>query len=175
MKFDITDTITILEKTPDVIELLVRDMPREWIYANEGENTWSPFDVVGHLVHGEKTDWVPRMKIILDQNSDKKFSVFDRFAQLKENEGKSIRDVLNEFKILRKQNLAWLQSVNLNEDILNSSGIHPAFGAVTLRQLLATWAAHDLSHIVQISRVMAKQYREEIGPWTAYLSIFKSN
>lgn len=158
-----------------MLEELMNGLPEEWIYSNEGENTWSPFDVVGHLIHGEKTDWIPRMRIILNDGNEKKFEVFDRFAQLKDSQGKTLSELLTEFRYLRMQNLEILKSINFNDSLLNRTGIHPAFGEVTLRQLLATWVTHDLSHLSQITRVMAKQHREEIGPWTAYFNIFKLN
>jgi len=175
MQFSIHKSILILERTPTVLEELMNGLPDEWIYSNEGENTWSPYDVVGHLIHGEKTDWLPRLRIILNEQGEKKFEVFDRFAQFNESKGKSLTELLAEFRRLRKENLEVLKSIQFNDGLFNKKGIHPAFGEVTLRQLLATWVTHDLSHLSQITRVMAKQYREEIGPWTAYFNIFKSN
>ncbi|PWT73256.1 MAG: hypothetical protein C5B59_13925 [Bacteroidetes bacterium] len=175
MQFSIHKSILILERTPSILENLTDGLPDEWIYSNEGENTWSPFDVIGHLIHGEKTDWIPRMRIILNDQGDKKFEVFDRFAQFKASEGKSMQDLLSEFRQLRMQNLEVLKTLGLNDSILNRTGIHPALGRVTLRQLIATWVTHDLSHLSQITRVMAKQYKQEIGPWTEYFNIFKTS
>ena len=139
--------------------------------ANEGENTWSPYDVVGHLIHGENTDWLPRTKIILQQGADTAFVPYDRFAQFENSKGKSLQELLSEFKILRKANIDELKYLNIGSEELKLTGIHPEFGGVTLKQLLSAWVVHDLGHIVQISRVMAKQYKEETGPWTKYLKV----
>jgi hypothetical protein len=173
MPFDLTKSIEILERTPHVLEALLAGLSEEWIKNNEGPETWSPFDVVGHLIHGEKTDWVPRMEIILSDRADKSFEPFDRFAQFKASQGKSLSQLLSEFKILRKQNLERLRSRNINPADLERKGKHPAFGDVTLEQLLATWVVHDLNHISQICRVIANQHKTEVGPWTEYLGILK--
>ena len=173
MRFSIQHSLQILERTPAVLESLLSDLPEEWTHINEGADTWSAFDIVGHLIHGEKTDWMVRVRIILSEG-DKNFKPFDRFAQLKDSEGKTLANLLEDFKALRKTNLAELKGLNLGEDELNLQGMHPHFGQVTLRQLLATWVVHDLNHIWQISRVMSKQYNEEVGPWTEYLGILKS-
>ena len=148
-------------------------LSEEWIQNNEGAETWSPYNIVGHLIHGEKTDWTPRAVIILSPNADKSFEPFDRFAQFRESEGKTLKQLLDEFKILRKQNIQHLRSMEITEADLEKVGKHPAFGAVTLKQLIATWMVHDLNHISQICRVMAKQYKDEVGPWSAYLGILK--
>ncbi len=148
-------------------------LSEEWIQNNEGAETWSPYNIVGHLIHGEKTDWIPRAVIILSPNADKSFEPFDRFAQFRESEGKTLKQLLDEFKILRKQNIQHLRSMEITEADLEKVGKHPAFGAVTLKQLIATWMVHDLNHISQICRVMAKQYKDEVGPWSAYLGILK--
>jgi hypothetical protein len=140
---------------------------------NEGGDSWSPFDVIGHLVYAEKTNWIPRMNIILNSNENKTFPVFNRLAQFQESKGKTLNQLLNEFMILRNENLAILKSRNINAKMLTENGMHPEFGEVTLQQLLATWIVHDLSHLSQITRVMAKQYKEEVGPWIAYLSILR--
>lgn len=173
MKFDLSKSTLILERTPTVLNSLLSDLPDHWILPNEGEETWSPYDVIGHLVHGEKTDWISRAKIILSEGTDKSFKPFDRFAQFEESKGKSINQLLDDFNVLRKNNLTELKSLNITEQQLQLEGRHPEFGVVTLRQLLSTWVAHDLGHIAQISRVMAKQYVDEVGPWKAYLGILK--
>ncbi len=174
MVFNMDESFEILERTPQVLEKLLAGLNDNWISNNEGENTWSPYDVIGHLIHGEKTDWIPRMMIILDEKENKRFEPFDRVAQFEESRGKSLKQLLHEFKALRIGNLKILKSHNFSEGILKKKGIHPEFGEVTLQQLLATWVVHDLAHLCQISRVMAKQYGEEIGPWIKYFSIFKN-
>ncbi|MCF6131487.1 DinB family protein [Flavobacterium wongokense] len=171
MNFNLSKSIEILERTPTVLETLLNGLSNEWIQNNEGEETWSPFDVLGHLIHGEKTDWIARTEIILSDKADKTFPPFDRFAQFEESKGKTISDLLNEFTDLRNTNLIALKSKNITSEDLTKTGIHPTFGAVTLENLLACWVAHDLGHIAQISRVMAKQYKEEVGPWREFLPI----
>ena len=171
MKFDLNHSISLLVKTPGILSRLLTGLPEEWVTANEGEDTWSPYDVVGHLVHGERTDWIPRIMIILNDSDQKTFTPFDRFAQFEESKGKSLEELLEEFAYLRDQNLHRLRDFQLDESDLAREGIHPSLGKVTLQQVIATWVAHDLGHIVQISRVMAKQYKDEIGPWTEYLSV----
>lgn len=173
MKFDLNKSLEILEKTPLVLEAMLQKLSDEWIFKNEGEQTWSPYDVIGHLIHGEKTDWVPRMEIILSQQAGSEFEPFDRFAQLKNSEGKTLQYLLEEFKSLRKQNLEILRSKHVTDKHLQLKGMHPALGEVTLAQLLATWVVHDLNHIAQVARVMAKQYKSEVGPWFEYLGILK--
>lgn len=173
MQFDLNKSIEILQRTPYVLEMLLDNLPEEWIHSNEGETTWSPYDIIGHLIHGEKTDWISRMKIILSDNENKTFTPFDRFAQFRESEGKTLKQLLNEFKILRDQNIKWLKEKDLSEDDLIKKGMHPELGEATLAQLLATWTVHDLNHIAQIARVMAKQYKTEVGPWIEYLGILK--
>jgi len=172
MLFNIDESLDILQRTPRVLDTLLQNLNGHWVFKNEGQNTWSPFDVVGHLIHGEKTDWIPRIRIILDEGTDKKFTPYDRFAQFKDSQGKSLSDLLNEFKSLRRKNLTKLKGIHFTEAMLEKKGIHPAFGEVTLRQSLATWTTHDLAHLSQITRVMAKQYKEEIGPWVKYFSMF---
>jgi hypothetical protein len=172
MLFHVQSSLQILERTPVVLETLLQNLDENWVTQNEGENTWSPYAVLGHLIHGEKTDWVPRMMIILGKGENKTFTPYDRFAQFEESKGKTIGDLLDEFKRERNHNLSTLHSIHFTEDLLNKKGIHPAFGEVTLRQLLATWTTHDLAHLCQITRVMAKQYKEEIGPWVKYFSVF---
>ncbi|HSY77448.1 MAG TPA: DinB family protein [Bacteroidia bacterium] len=170
MEFEINKSLEVLERTPAVIEDMLKDLSPDWLMNNEGPDTWSPYDVVGHLIHGEKTDWVPRMEIIL-ADGDKKFTPFDRFAQFKNSKGKSLQQLLNEFRELRKIGVELLKAKKLTEADLNKTGLHPEFGLVTLRQLLSTWVVHDLNHIAQMTRVMAKQYKQETGPWQAYLPI----
>ena len=175
MSFSISKSIEILERTPLVLESLLNGISEDWIYHNEGENTWSPYDVVGHLIHGEKTDWIPRAKIILTNSPNKIFTPFDRFAQLNDTRKLSITELIQEFKVLRTQNIEELKSLDIdNETTLSEIGIHPEFGEVTLKELLATWTVHDLSHIAQISRVMAKQYKDEVGPWIKYIRMLNN-
>jgi hypothetical protein len=171
MQFKIGEAIAVLERTPGALRAMLSGLPSAWTDATEGGETWSPFVVVGHLIHGERTDWVPRAEIILAQGEHRTFAPYDRMAQFRESAGKSLDDLLSEFAELRAENLDRVRGWDLTEQELALEGIHPAFGAVTLRQLLATWVAHDLGHIVQVARVMARQYKEEVGPWTAYLSV----
>lgn len=174
MHYDVDHGTAILTRTPSVLREMLAGLPPEWTDATEGPDTWSPYTVVGHLIHGERTDWIPRAQIILRQGDNRRFTPYDRFAQFRESEGKSLHDLLDEFARLRAGNLATLQGWRLDDAKLALEGEHPALGAVTLRQLLATWVAHDLGHIVQISRVMAKQYRDAIGPWREYLSVMEA-
>ncbi len=171
MKYALEKALPILERTPAVLKLMLDGLSGEWITSNEGPDTWSPYDVAGHLLHGEHTDWMVRIKICLSDTGDKKFAPFDRFAQFHESEGKTLGQILDEFAAARKQNLDELKAMGLTPADLDKTAVHPSFGTVTLRQLLATWVAHDLSHIAQVARVMAKQYKEEVGPWVEYLSI----
>ncbi len=171
--FDLADSIAVLERTPAVLTMFLDGLPDRWTRVNEGGETWSPFDVVGHLVHGERTDWIPRARIILARTGDRRFAPFDRFAQFRESEGRELTELLEEFSILRAESVATLRGWQLSEAQLALTGVHPEFGEVTLRQLLATWTAHDLGHLVQVARTMARQYREETGPWRAYLSVLR--
>ncbi|HMR44213.1 MAG TPA: DinB family protein [Saprospiraceae bacterium] len=171
MEFKLDKALEILENTPSVLQALLANLSEDWYRANEGGESWSAYDIAGHLVHGEKTDWITRTKIILSDAPDKKFEPFDRFAQFRDSQGKTLEELILTFKMLRRDNLDFLKSLHLSEEDLQKTGIHPAFGTVTLEQLLATWVAHDLSHIAQIVRVMAKQYKEATGPWTAYLPL----
>lgn len=173
MNFRLNQSIEILEKTPFVIESYLSTLSEDWIKNNEGDNTWSPYNILGHLIFGEKTDWMIRIKTILGNSSNKLFEPFNRFAQLKDDQSKSIESMIHEFKHLRKKNIDELISLNITEKDLSCVGVHPEFGEVSLRQLLATWTVHDLGHIGQMVRVMAKQYSEEVGPWGEYLSILK--
>lgn len=170
MKFDLNKSVEILSCTPSVLESLLHNLSDTWLFSNEGPDSWSPFDIVGHLVHGEQTDWMERTNIILF-SEDKHFRKFDRFAQFEESKGKTITQLLAEFRKLREKNIEYLKSLALTEEKLALIGIHPAFGEVTLKQLLATWVVHDLNHIAQISRVLAKQYSDETGPWIEYLPL----
>ncbi|MBE2218954.1 MAG: DinB family protein [Ignavibacteria bacterium] len=170
MKFDLSKSLEILSNTPSVLESLLHGLSNEWLYSNEGPDTWSPFDIVGHLVHAELTDWMERMDIILNKE-DKHFKPFDRFAQFTESKDKSISELLAEFRTLREKNIKNLKDLNITEEKFDELGIHPVFGEVTLRELLSTWVVHDLNHIAQITRVMAKQYKDETGPWVEFLPI----
>jgi hypothetical protein len=171
MEFDIEHGMEVLERTPRVLRAMLAALDPAWTDATEGPETWSPYVIVGHLIHGERSDWIPRARIILAQGANRRFTPFDRFAQFHESEGKALVDLLDEFARLRAESLTTLGGWELTDAQLSLQGEHPAFGAVTLRQLLATWVAHDLGHIAQIARVMAKQYREAVGPWREYLPI----
>lgn len=161
----------VLRRTPGTLNALLADLPDEWVLANEGPDTFSPYDVIGHLIEGEENDWIPRARIILEQGEARPFDKFDRFAMYEKSRGKSLRELLARFEELRGENLRQLDEMNLTPELLQKQGTHPALGVVTLSQLLSAWVVHDLGHIRQIVRVMAKQYRDDIGPWTAYLSI----
>ena len=173
IQFQLDQAINILKRTPKVLSCLLDDLPEEWIHNNEGDDSWSPFDILGHFIHGEKTDWIPRAQLILSDKEDKAFAPFDRFAQFETSKGKSLIELLNEFSVLRARNIELLEAMQLTAVDLVREGIHPEFGKVTLEQLLATWVTHDLGHIAQITRVMAKQYKDEVGPWRAYIPILR--
>jgi hypothetical protein len=173
VEHNLDHTVSLLARTPAVLDALLRDLPETWTFRNEGENTWSAFDVVGHLIHGERTDWMPRAKMILQFGETRAFEPFDRWGQARESEGKSLGQLLDEFARLRREGLAELRALNLRPEDLARRGRHPALGVVTLSELLATWAAHDLTHLHQISRVMAYQYREAVGPWSKYLGVMQ--
>ena len=173
MNFSLSKSIEILERTPDVLITMLQNISPDWTSNNEGGETWSAYDIIGHLIHGEKTDWIPRMEIILSDKQDKKFELFDRFAQFEESKGKSLTQLLDEFKSLRQKNIEFLRSKKLTDKDLDVIGIHPAFGEITLSQLLSTWTVHDLNHIAQISRVMAKHFKPDVGPWVEYLRILQ--
>lgn len=170
--FKFQDSIILLERTPSVLASLLKDLPEEWTIATEGPETWSPYDVVGHLVHGEKTDWIPRIMMVMN-DSGQTFEPYDRFAQFEMSKGKTLSELLSEFESLRRQNLIKLKALEIGESDLDRRGIHPSLGPVTLRNLLAAWVVHDQGHISQISRVIAKQYKDEVGPWIRYLTILK--
>lgn len=173
MNFDLNKSIAILKSTPPALEALLNGLDKEWLHGREGENTWSPYIVVGHLIHSEKTNWIPRLEIILSSREDKTFDAFDRFAQLKDYNTQTIEELTAEFKSIRNKSMETLQAKNLSGEDFSKTGVHPQLGTVTLQQLLATWTVHDMTHIAQIVRVMAKQYSFEVGPWYQNLSILK--
>lgn len=171
MTFDLNAATAVLERTPTTFRALLAGLPEAWTAPNEGPDTFSAFDNLGHMIHGERADWIPRAQIILAQGANRTFEPFDRFAQVRESAGKTVAQLLDEFAALRAQNLATLREWKLTEAHLALQGEHPALGPVSLRQLLSTWVAHDLGHLAQTARVMAKQYRDAVGPWRAYLPI----
>jgi hypothetical protein len=173
MQFDLDSALQILRRTPKTLDALLRDLPDNWARATEGPDTWSAYDVVGHLIHGDETDWIPRARIILDFGASKPFEPFDRFAQFEASRGKSLDQLLGEFAIVRARSLAELADLKLTPELLNKEGRHPDLGAVTLGQLLSTWVAHDLDHLAQVSRVLARAYTDAVGPWRAYLKVLK--
>ncbi len=173
MAIDLKDTMALLARTPRMLDALLRDLPDAWTMSNEGDKTWTPYDVVGHLCHGERADWIPRLKRILESGEAKPFDKYDRFAQERESKGKSLGQLLDEFEELRAANLRTVSSMKLKPEDLQRRGMHPSLGPVTLANLLATWAAHDLTHLHQISRIMAHQCRETVGPWTVYMGVLK--
>lgn len=166
------EAFEILERTPNVLEQLLSGLSNSWIDNNEGKDSWSPYDIVGHLVYGEQIAWIDRAKALMNE-SPEPFAPFDREAQLKKTEREEISKLLKEFKELRYKNLETLKGMKISEDDLNKKGIHPAFGEVKLKQFLSAWVVHDLGHIRQITRVLAKQYKDEVGPWAEYLRILK--
>jgi hypothetical protein len=173
MEHSIAHTLALLTRTPAVLNALLRDLPETWTMRNEGDNTWSAFDVVGHLIHTERVDWMPRARIILQFGETQAFEPLDRWAQERDSQGKSLGELLDEFARLRSENLDRLRALNLRPQDLELRGLHPALGVVTLSQLLAAWSAHDLTHLHQISRVMAHQYRDAVGPWIKYLGVLQ--
>ena len=173
MEFNLQHTISLLSRTPGALNAFLRDLPDAWTRGNEGENTWSAFDVIAHLIYGERADWVPRTKIILQFGETRSFDPFDRAGHVTASQGKSFAQLLDEFARARAESLDQLRVLNLQPVDLARRGRHPAFGPVTLSQHLATWTAHDLTHLHQISRIMAHQYREAVGPWRAYLGVLQ--
>ncbi|MFN8250336.1 MAG: DinB family protein [Ferruginibacter sp.] len=171
MNYSIEKSVEILEKTPSVLQCLLAGLSDEWVMNNEGPETFSPFDVVGHLIHGEKTDWTARIRVILEHGNSKPFERWDRFAQYEISKGKTLQQLLEEFDQVRKENIIWFRSLGLTDADLERKGMHPVLGEVTLKNLLATWVVHDLTHIAQITRVMAKQYKDEMGPWPEFFRI----
>lgn len=175
-EFSLADAVAVLSRTPATLDVWLRGLPDVWAHTNEGRSndgadTWSAFDIVGHLIAGERNDWMPRARIILERGETRPFDPFDRFAQERESRGKSLDQLLDEFARLRRENLAALQAMNLQPEDLARRGMHPSLGPVTLGELLATWTVHDLTHLHQLSRVMAHQYRDTVGPWSAYLGV----
>jgi len=179
----VAEAVAVLARTPATLDVLLRGLPEIWVRRNEGctsqgKDTWSAFDIVGHLIAGERTDWMPRVRMILESGEARTFEPFDRFAQfqesqVKESHDKALEQLLEDFARLRRENLAALQALNLQPEDLNRRGRHPALGVVTLRELLATWTVHDLTHVHQLSRVMAHQYRDAVGPWSDYLGVLQ--
>jgi hypothetical protein len=172
-EFNPAETTAVLTRTPTTMNALLRGLPDIWIRTNEGTDTWSAFDILGHLIHAERVDWMPRIRIILQNGEARPFDPLDRLAQLKESQGKSLDQLLDDFTTLRSESLTALQALNLQPEDLTRRGRHPALGAVTLSQLLSTWAVHDLTHLHQLSRVMAHQYRDAVGPWNSYLGVLQ--
>jgi len=169
----LAECFSILDRTAGTLDALLRDLPPAWVDATEGPGTWSPYQVMGHLIHAEEADWMPRAEIILEYGPSRPFDPFDREVQLRQIERKPLAELLDEFGALRSNSLRRLRELDLQSAQLELQGMHPALGLVTLRQLLATWTAHDLGHILQITRVMAKRYRGEVGPWAEYLSVMR--
>jgi hypothetical protein len=173
MIHNLQDTISLLARTPIALNAFLRDLPDTWTLRNEGQDTWSAFDIIGHLNHAERADWIPRVKIVLQFGETQAFASFDRGGHAREIQGKALGQLLDEFARLRSENLAELRALNLRPEDLERRGRHPSLGAVTLSELLATWAAHDLTHLHQISRVMAHQYRKTVGPWSRYFGVMQ--
>jgi hypothetical protein len=173
MEFSLAEATAVLSRTPETLKALLRGLPNGWVRCDEGRDTWSAFDILGHLISGERTDWMPRVRIILENGETRPFDPFDRFAQFKESQDKSVEQRLDDFARLRRENLAALQALNLQQGDLTRRGKHPALGVVTLSELLATWVVHDLTHLHQLSRLMAHQYRDAVGPWSVYLGVLQ--
>jgi hypothetical protein len=173
MEHNLPQTMSLLRRTPAALDALLRDLPEAWTLRNEGQGTWNVFDVVGHLIHGERSDWMTRAKVILQSGEKQPFEPFDRLGHLRESQGKSLGQLLDEFARLRSENLIELRALNLVDADLERRGRHPALGVVTLSELLSTWAVHDLTHLHQISRIMAHQYRDAVGPWSRYLGVLQ--
>lgn len=173
MSFDLERAVEVLERTPRTVAALLSGLSESWLLANEGEETFSPRDVVGHMLHGEETDWIPRVEIILNEGTRKPFTPFDRFIFREKFEGFTMEELLERFAEARSRSLTRLASLELDEAALDREGQHPALGRVTLRQLLAAWAVHDLAHLRQVARVMAKQYHQDVGPWERYFRVFQ--
>ena len=173
MEYKVEDTVALLTRTPAALDALLRGLPEIWIRGKEGEGSWSPFEVVAHLIHTERDNWIPRARLILDFGETKAFEPFDREGNFRECQKKTLEQLLDEFARLRAESLRQLRAMTLDPRDLEKKGRHPALGAVTLSQLLATWAAHDLTHVHQISRVMAEQYREAVGPWSKFLGVMQ--
>ncbi|NYF79976.1 DinB family protein [Granulicella arctica] len=172
-EFSVDEAVAVLARTPATLDAWLRGMPESWVRGNEGGDSWNAFDIVGHLVFAERNDWMPRVRVILEYGEARAFEPFDRFAQLKEKQDRSLEQLLEDFGRLRGENLAALQALGLGTRDLERRGRHPALGVVTLSELLATWTVHDLTHVHQLSRVMAYQYKDAVGPWRAYLGVLK--
>ena len=175
MQFKLADATQILRQTPATLTAMVGGMPESWLKCTEGAGTWSPYDVVGHLIHGELTDWIPRARMILEHGESKAFTPFDRCAMFREDQSRPISALLDQFAFMRAENVSILEGLNLTDSYLAKRGTHPELGSVTLAQLLSAWVVHDLGHVSQIARVTAKQYCHEVGPWTQYLTILKKS
>ncbi|MDQ3281352.1 MAG: DinB family protein [Acidobacteriota bacterium] len=173
MPHDLNDTVALLTRTPAALDALLRGLPESWTLRTEGEDTWTVTAVIAHLIHGERTDWMPRTKMILEHGDTREFEAFDRAGHAADAESQPLAQLLDTFAALRSENLRLLRELNLTVEDLEKRGRHPALGSVTLSQLLATWATHDLTHLHQISRIMAHQYRELVGPWSAYLGVLQ--
>jgi hypothetical protein len=171
MEFSIDQSLALLARTPATLDALLRGLPEAWTHASEGPSTWSAFDVLGHLIHGEQTDWLVRARRILQHGESLPFDPFDREAQFRESAGKTLPQLLDEFARVRAENLTALRALNIQPVQLTLRGRHPALGTVTLSQLLATWAVHDMTHLHQIARILAHQYRDSVGPWQQYLGV----
>lgn len=173
MEHNLQNTIALLARAPATFDALLRDLPEDWTRANEGEDTWDAFSIVAHLIHGERTDWMPRVRIILQCGDSREFDPYDRGGHVREAQGKQLPQLLDEFALLRGESLAELRALHLQPEDLERRGRHPAFGVVTLGQMLATWAAHDLTHLHQLSRLLAHRYEKAVGPWREYLGVMK--
>ena len=173
MEHNLQQSMSVLERTPVVLDALLRNLPEAWTLQNEGEDTWNVFDVISHLIHCESADWMPRTRMVLQFGESRAFEPLDRFGHMQKSRGKSLEQLLDEFARLRSENLNELRALNLQPEDLERRGRHPAFGMVTLSQMLATWAVHDLTHLHQISRIMAYQYRDAVGPWSRYLGVLQ--
>lgn len=167
----LSESIAVLERTPAVLHAQLDGLPACWTTCDEGPRTWSAFDVVGHLIHGERTDWIPRLRIVLEHGPARPFEPFDRFAQERDSAGKSLADLLDEFARLRRASIADLREAGIGDADWDRRGMHPSLGEVTLGNLVATWVVHDLGHIAQVARVMAKRYAGRVGPWREYLPV----
>lgn len=174
MKFELQDAIAVLERTPGVLRSMLAGLDRAWTHSNYGDDTFSPFDVVGHLIYGEKSDWMGRVRMILEYGESRAFDPFDRYAQFEQSRDRTLDDLLDEFERLRTANLKSLRSMGLSESDFQKRGRHPALGTVTLGNLLATWVVHDLNHIAQIAKCMATQYEDAVGPWREYLGVLRT-
>jgi hypothetical protein len=179
MEFNLAEAVAVLTRTPAAVDALLRDLPDAWTRSNEGsidgKQSWNAYDIIGHLIEGERTDWMARARIILEHGEARSFDKFDRLAQFQDDPNTPLGQLLDDFARLRAENLAALQALNIKPEDLARRGTHPALGTVTLSQLLATWVTHDLTHLHQLSRVLAHQYRTEVGPWNAYLGVLHCN